>query len=137
MALNATYFSTPHIGSASVSSASVGTLVATGSLNNSNTIITGAATGTEINDLVFVGTAAYNSGTTIAGILNLWLYNGTTYTLYDSITVAAVAPTSSITPWRQTKSYNNLFLPSASWSLVVTSTVNNQLVQITADAADA
>lgn len=96
---------------------------------NVTTVVTGASTGTKIEELAFVGL-----GTTVAGIVNVFLYDGSTYHLYDEILVSAVTASTTVPAWRTTRQYSNLFLASTSWSLRVTNTVagNVSLVKVLA-----
>jgi hypothetical protein len=94
------------------------------------TLITGAATGTRIAEIVVQARV-----TTTAGMVRLFLYDGTTYRLFDEIGIAAATVSASVKATRVSTLYNNLLLPSASWSLVV-STHNAESMDVTALGAD-
>jgi hypothetical protein len=94
------------------------------------TLITGASTGTRIAEIV-VKCAA----TSAAAIVRVFLYDGTTYFLFDELTVAAATGSSTVQQTRVSTSYNNLILPSASWSIRVTTSVA-QTTHVTALGAD-
>jgi hypothetical protein len=93
-------------------------------------LITGASTGSRIAELVVKSAA-----TSAAAVVRVFLYDGTTYWLFDEITVAAATGSSTVQQARVSNSYNNLILPSASWSIRVTTSVS-QATHVTALGAD-
>jgi hypothetical protein len=115
MASTPAFTATPRIGFGEVSVANTnrdgtGTIV---------DVITGVATGTKINEVVIKAT-----GDPADSIVTLFLYNGTSYELFDEIDIgnpSAGATTS--TAYRTTVTYTNLILPSASWKLAAAVTV--------------
>jgi hypothetical protein len=68
-------------------------------------------------------------------MVRLFLYDGTTYRLFDEISIAAATVSASVKATRVSTLYNNLVLPSASWSLVA-STHNAESMDVTALGAD-
>jgi hypothetical protein len=50
-------------------------------------------------------------GTTVASILSVWIYNGTTSFLYDEFDVTAITASTTVDSFVLTKTYNNLTLP--------------------------
>lgn len=94
------------------------------------TLITGASTGTRIAEIVIQARA-----TTTAGMVRIFLYDGTTYRFFDEVSVAAATVSASVKGTRVSTLYNNLVLPSASWSIVV-STHNAESIDVTALGAD-
>ena len=94
------------------------------------TLITGAATGTRIAEIVVQARV-----TTTAGMVRVFLFDGTTYRFFDEISIAAATVSASVKATRVSTTYNNLILPSASWSLVV-STHNAESMDVTAFGAD-
>lgn len=117
---------TPRIGNVSIATAEASYTAPT----NVGTLITGAATGTRIAEIV-VKCAA----TSAAAIVRIFLYDGTTYWHFDEITVAAATGSSTVQQTRVSTAYNNLVLPSASWSVRVTTSVA-QATHVTALGAD-
>lgn len=99
---------------------------------NTTTILTGASTGTKIEELIFQGV-----GTTVAGVIPVFLHDGTTHNLFDQILVAAVTSSTTAVAFRARRQYQNLILPSTSWTLRVSGTVagNQSLVKVTAMGA--
>ena len=117
---------TPRIGAVSIATAESSYTAPT----NVGTLITGAATGTRIAEIV-VKLAA----TSAAAIVRVFLYDGTTYWLFDEVAVAAATGSSTVQQTRVSTTYNNLILPSASWSIRVTTSVA-QTTHVTAFGAD-
>jgi hypothetical protein len=50
-------------------------------------------------------------GTTVANIIGIWMYNGTTSYLYAEIPVTAVTPSTTVSAFTTTVTYNNLVIP--------------------------
>lgn len=127
MALNPQFAVTPRIGAVSVATAEASYTAPTAF----GTLITGASTGTRIAEIVVKMAAA-----SAASIVRVFLFDGTNYWLFDEISVAAVAsPGVSTQTTRVSTLYNNLILPSASWSVRVTTSVS-QTTHVTALGAD-
>jgi len=117
---------TPRIGAVSVATAD-SSYTAPSSVG---TLITGASTGTRIAEIV-VKCAA----TSAAAIVRIFLYDGTTYWLFDEVTIAAATGSSTVQQTRVSTTYSNLILPSASWSVRVTTSIA-QATHVTAFGAD-
>lgn len=96
---------------------------------NVTTLGTAGAGGTKIEQITCQAV-----GTTVAGVINVFLYDGTTYHLIDQFLIAAVTSSTTARAWQSARSYANLILPSNSWSLRVTQTIagNQSLVKVTA-----
>lgn len=131
MAADPIFFTVPHIGAALLNASNETNLTAP---TNVATVITGAAApGTMIYEVRIVAVA-----TTVAGVINLFLYDGSTYHLFDTIAIGLVTPSATQPPYSTSLRYTNLILPSASWSLRVAH--ENQAAatcKVTALAADA
>jgi hypothetical protein len=126
MATSPAFAITPRIGAVSIATAEASYTSPT----NFGTLITGAATGTRIAEIV-VKLAA----TSAAAVVRVFLHDGTSYFLLDELTVAAATGSSTVQQTRVSNSYNNLILPSASWSIRVTTSVA-QTTHVTAFGAD-
>ena len=50
-------------------------------------------------------------GTTVANIVDIWIYNGTTSYLYAEIPVSAITPSTTVQAFSTTVTFNNLVLP--------------------------
>lgn len=93
------------------------------------TVLTAGSNGTKITEVVATAT-----GTTTAGMIRLYLHDGTNTRLFDEFAVAAVTPSASVPVWRGAKVYANLNIPSG-WSLRA-STHNAETFNIAVDAGD-
>ncbi len=76
------------------------------------------------------------AGTVAAGLVNLFLYDGSAYHLHESVTITSATLSTTAGPVKQTFTYDNLVLPSG-WSLRVTNTVsgNVSLIEVNAFGA--
>jgi hypothetical protein len=126
MATTPQFAVTPRISSVSIATAEASYTAPT----SVGTLITGAATGTRIAEIV-VKMAA----TSAAAIVRVFLYDGTTYWHFDELTVAAATGSATVQQTRVSTTYNNLILPNASWSVRVTTSVA-QVTHVTALGAD-
>ena len=126
MATTPQFAVTPRIGAVSIATADASYTAPT----SVGTLITGASTGTRIAEIVVKSAA-----TSAAAIVRIFLYDGTTYWLFDEINVTAATGSSTVAQNRVSTTYNNLILPSASWSLRVTTSVA-QTTHVTAFGAD-
>jgi len=126
MATAPAFATTPRLSSVSIATADSSYTAPT----NVGTVITGVAAGTRVSEVV-VKCAATSS----AAIVRLFLYDGTTYWLFDEVTIAAATGSSTVQQTRVSVTYNNLILPSASWSLRATTSVS-QATHVTALGAD-
>lgn len=79
-------------------------------------LLTAGANGTKVEEVVVEATATSLTPTTVAGLVYLFLYDGTTYHLFDTITVSAVTASATAAPFRGSKTWTNLVLKSG-WSL--------------------
>ena len=109
--------------------------VATANTNRDGTgtvaqLIAGASTGTRVAEIVCQARV-----TTTAGMVRIFLYDGSTYYFFDEVSIAAATPSASVKGTRVSTTYNNLVLPSASWSVRV-STHNAESIDVTALGAD-
>lgn len=126
MATSPVFAVTPRVGAVSIATADSSYTAPT----NVGTLITGASTGTRISEIV-VKCAA----TSAAAIVRTFLYDGSTYWLFDETTIAAATGSATVQQTRVSTVYNNLILPSNTWSLRVTTSVS-QTTHVTALGAD-
>ena len=116
MATNPSFISTPRIGRASLSAANT-------ALDGSGTItelIAGVAAGTRILQI-----DAQCSATSAAALINLFLSDdsGSTWTLFDQISIVAATVSNTVKANRNFTTYTNLILPSATWRIGCTTTI--------------
>jgi hypothetical protein len=126
MATSPSFAVTPRIGSVSISTQDTSLTAPT----NFGTVITGVAAGTRVAELV-VKCAA----TSAAALVRVFLYDGSTYYLFDEVTISAATSSNTVATTRVSRTYDNLILPSASWSVRVTTSIA-QAAHVTALAAD-
>lgn len=98
---------------------------------NQTTLGSAGASGTKIVQVDIEPLA-----TTVAGLVNIFAHDGTTYHLVESVTVSAATVSTTVAPVKQTYTYENLVLPTG-WSLRVTGTIagNVSLVKVIAYGA--
>jgi len=107
MATAAQYASTVQTAQAQISTANTNRN-GTGTLG---TVITGATNGTRVDDISIVAT-----GTTTAGVVRLFISDGTNIRLWQEILVSAVTPSTTVQVWSYTLLNQALILKSG-WSL--------------------
>jgi len=97
MATTAQYASTPVFGSASVDTAETSLTSPT----NVQTVLTAGTNGSRIDYIEIIGT-----GNTAAGLINLFVYDGSTYFLWTQIPVYAITTSATIPSYRSGISSN-------------------------------
>jgi hypothetical protein len=125
MAATPQFASTPKIGIGALSTSNTntngsGTLV---------TILTAGSSGTKINEILV---QAY--GTVTAGMVRIFVFDGTTNYLFDEFPITATIPSSSSAAYRSAKVYDNLVLPSG--YTLKASTSNSETFNVMAWSAD-
>lgn len=118
MATNPAFATTPRVGAAALTGTADTSYTSPTSVA---TVITGVAAGTRIAEVVVQMTATVSTAT----MVRLWLYDGTTYTLFDEVLIAAATGAQGVKQTRASIPYNNLILPSSSWSLRATCHTTN------------
>jgi hypothetical protein len=114
MAASPAFISTPRIGRLSLSTVNTAT-DGTGTISD---LRVGVSAGTRILSVNVQGTA-----TTVASLVNLFLYDGTNWDLFDQVTISAVTGSNTVKGYRLVTAYTDLVLPSASYKLGATITV--------------
>lgn len=99
---------------------------------NVTTIFTAAAGGSKVEEITLEAV-----GTTVAGIVNIFLYDGATYHLYDQFLLLAITLATTQLGYRASHTYSNLVLPSG-WSVRVSGEVvaNQSMVKVTVLGGD-
>ncbi len=127
---NPNYTITPKVGSV----AAAGFDTSLTSPSTTATVFTAGSSGSKVEEIIIQGT-----GTTVAGVVNLWLHDGTNYSLIDQVLVAAYTSATTTTAPRYVRQYTNLWLPTNSWTLRVSHTVtgnDTNKLRVTALYAD-
>lgn len=127
MAANPAFASTPKLASATISTAN-SARDGTGTIG---TIVTGGTSGSRIDTVLIKATV-----TTTAGMIRLFVHNGTTYYLITEIYVPPQTASSTVPSFEtQFVFENGLLLPTSSWSLRA-STQNAESFNIVAIGGD-
>ena len=128
MATSAQYASTPVFGSANLTTADTSLTAPT----TVSTILTAGASGTRIDYIDLQGVA-----TTVAGLINLFVFDGTNYILWQQVPVQAVTSSTTVPAFAFALSSNSnanimpLNLPTG-YSLRATTSVAQTGVRVTA-----
>jgi hypothetical protein len=131
MATSPAFASTPKFGSAAVSATADNSWT---SFTNSVSLLTSGASGSKVEEVVFQGI-----GVTLAGVVNLVLYDGTNYSLIDQVKFLGVTGSTTAPAERFVRTYSNLLIPATggtTYTLRASSMVASQLVRVTAFYAD-
>lgn len=132
MSITAQYASTPKFGSATLTTADT-SLTAPSTVG---TIVTAGASGTRIDYIDIQGVA-----TTVAGLINLFVYDGTTYVLWQQVPIIAITSSTTAPAFATTLSSNShanimpLTLPTG-YSLRAATSVAQTGVRVTAYGGD-
>jgi hypothetical protein len=129
MAASPAFISVPRIGRCSLSTVNTAT-DGTGTITD---LITGVAAGTRVLSINVQGTVQ-----TVASLVNIFLYDGTQWDLFDQFTITATTGSNTVKGYRLVTAYTDLVLPSATWKLGATITVTptSGTVRVTAFGGD-
>lgn len=102
-----------------------------------STVVTAGANGTKIEEIVIEATTTTLTPTTVGGLVYIFLYDGSTYHLYDAIVITAWTASATTVPFRVNRTYANLVLKNG-WSLRASQSVagNASLFKIHAFGGD-
>lgn len=132
MASSAQYASTPRVGSANLTTADTSLTAPT----TVGTVLTAGASGTRIDYIEVQGVA-----TTSAGLVNLFIYDGSNYILWQQVPVIAVTSSTTAPAFAANLSSNSnanimpLTLPTGH-SLRATTSVSQTGIRVTAYGGD-
>lgn len=132
MATSAQYAATPKVGSALLTTADTSLTAPT----TVGTVLTAGANGTRIDYIDIQGVA-----TTVAGNINLFIYDGTNYILWNQVNVIAVTSSTTSPAWQAVLSSTGnanlmpLTLPTG-YSLRATTSVAQTGIRVTAYGGD-
>jgi hypothetical protein len=132
MSTSAQYASTPKVGSALLTTADT-SLTAPATVG---TVLTAGASGSRIDYIEVIGVA-----TTVASLVNLFIYDGTTYFLWQQVPVLAITTSTTAPSFAATLSSNSnanimpLNLPTG-YSLRATTTIAQTGVRVIAYGGD-
>jgi len=132
MSTTAQYASTPKVGSANLTTADTSLTAPT----TVGTIVTAGASGTRIDYIEVQGVA-----TTVAGLVNLFIYDGTTYILWQQVPILAITSSTTVPAFSVNLSSNSnsnvmpLTLPTG-YSLRATTSIAQTGVRVIAYGGD-
>ena len=132
MSTSAQYASTPKFGSANLTTADTSLTAPT----TVGTIVTAGASGTRIDYIEIQGVA-----TTVAGLINLFVFDGTNYILWNQVPVIAITSSTTAPAFAALLSSNNnsnimpLTLPTG-YSLRAATSVAQTGIRVTAYGGD-
>lgn len=100
-------------------------------------VVTAGASGTKIEEIVVEATTTSLTPTTVAGVVYLFLYDGATYHLVDTIVVTVVTASTTVAPFRARTVYTNLMMKTG-WSLRASQSIagNASLLKVHAFGGD-
>jgi hypothetical protein len=127
MATSPVFAVTPRIGMTQVSVANANYDGVTGTYSD---VIIGASTGTRVAEIVVQAAA-----TTTAGMVRLFITDGSTTRMFDEVSIAAATVSASVKATRVSTTYNNLILPNQNWKIIA-STHNAVAINVMALGAD-
>lgn len=133
MATDPSFASTVNVGAGIPGTAETSLTVPT----NSVTILTAGSNGAKVEEVVVEAVTTSLTPTTVAGLVYLFIYDGTTYHLFDVIPINAVTASSTVAPFRTRVTYTNLLLKNG-WVLKASQSIsgNASLLKVTALGAD-
>lgn len=133
MATDPAFAATVQLGSALLGSAETNLQVPA----QSSVILTAATLGTKVEEIVIHATQTTLVATTVTGNVYIFLYDGATYHLFDTAAITAVSASSTVAPFRLSKTYNNLIFKSG-WSLRASQSIagNANVLKVLALGAD-
>jgi len=132
MSTTAQYASTPKVGSALLTTADTSLTAPT----TVGTVLSAGSSGTRIDYIEIQGVA-----TTVAGLINLFIYDGSTYFLWQQVPVLAITSSTTVPAWSLLLSSNSnanimpLTIPTG-YSLRATTSVAQTGVRVIAYGGD-
>lgn len=120
MATDPQFAATISLGAALLGAAETSLTVPT----TTSVIVTAGANGTKIEEVVIHAATTSLAPITVAGLVYLFLFDGTTYNIYDTIPIAAITASATAAPFRISRTYTNLWIRSG-WFLRASQSVTN------------
>ena|SRR5438445_774766 len=137
MATDPTFAATPNDGTPAI----LGVLETSLTVpTTTSTIFSAGANGSLLLEVDAEAVAASLTPTTVAGLIYMFLHDGSTYHLFDTIPVTAVTASATVAPWRATpKQYYPGIILKTGWTLRCSQSIagNNSLLKVTAFGLDA
>lgn len=133
MAVDPQFAATVQLGAATLGAVETSVTVPT----TTSVIVTAAAAGTKIEEIVVHAVDNNLTATTVAGLVYVFLYDGSVYHLFDALPVTAVTASATTAPFRVSRTYTNLWIKTG-WSLRCSQshTTNASKLKVTAFGGD-
>lgn len=112
MATSPAFAATPHTGAALLTGTETDLAVPTSAFS----VFAAGTNGSKVEELIVTAYATTLIPTTVAGLVYWWIYNGTTYFVWDVFPVTAITASATAQGFRLSRPYNNLILQSG-WTL--------------------
>ena len=133
MATAPAFASTPRAASALLGAVETNLQVPT----TTSTVFTAGASGSKVEEIVVQASMTTLIATTVAGLVYIFIHDGTTYNLFDTITVTAITASATVPGFRGSNRYANLFLPTGySIRMSQSHTTNSSILKATVLGAD-
>lgn len=132
MATDPAFAATPRAGANIITALETSLTVPTQSV----AIISAGASGSIITEVVIHAVTTSLTPTTVAGLVYLFLFDGSTYHLFDTLAVSAVTASATVAPFRTNKLYTESV--QTGWSLRAAQSIagNNGLLKVEAFVGD-
>ena len=118
MATAPAYAATVHNASALIGTAETNLQVPTQAIS----VFVAGASGSKVEEIVVEASMTSLVASTVAGLVYVFVYDGSTYHLFDTIAVTVVTASTTVAPYRQSKVYNNLVLKSG-WTIYASQSI--------------
>lgn len=132
MATSGAFAATPRVGAAIITALETSLTVPTQSV----AIISAGTNGSLLAEIVIHGVTTSLTPTTVAGLVYLFLFDGSTYNLFDTLAVSAVTASATVAPFRTNKLYTESI--QSGWSIRASQSIagNNSLLKVMALVGD-
>lgn len=132
MATDPAFAATPRAGANIVTALETSLTIPTQSV----AVISAGASGSILTEIVIHAVTTSLTPTTVAGLVYLFLFDGSTYHLFDTLAVSAVTASATVAPFRTNKLYTESI--QTGWSIRASQSIagNNGLLKVEAFVGD-
>lgn len=132
MATDPAFAATPRAGANIVTALETSLTIPTQSV----AVISAGASGSILTEIVIHAVTTSLTPTTVAGLVYLFLFDGSTYNLFDTLAVSAVTASATVAPFRTNKLYTESI--QTGWSVRASQSIagNNGLLKVEAFVGD-
>ena len=131
MAASASFSATPKTWAKAISATADGTPTSHTPTGGTVTVVTGASTGTKVEEIAVQGIDSAAD----AAVVTLWLHDGTTYFGFDQFKRLGTSATTTAPGERNVRSYGCLIVANG-WTLQASCSVASQLIDVVAFGGD-